>query len=81
MKKTVIQEGVHTISVYFPPEAVMLVLGRFAEGLTIVFDIDGLKPEFDTAFVKEGEFDETEMGKLEAEALRIVLSYYSGELQ
>lgn len=81
MRKTVIQEGTHTISVYFPPDSVMLVLGRFGEGLTLVFDIDGLKPEFETAFVKDGEFDDAELAKLEAEALRIILAYYSGELQ
>lgn len=81
MRKTIVQEGVHTVSVYFPPDAVMLVLGRFAEGLTIVYDTDGLAPEYDTAFVKDGEFSDEELEKLKREAYRIVVAYYSGELE
>lgn len=81
MRKTIVQEGVHTVSVYFPPDAVMLVLGRFAEGLTIVYDTDGLAPEYDTTFAKEGEFTDEEMDKLKREAHRIVLAYYNGEFE
>lgn len=81
MRKAIIQEGVHTVSVYFPPDAVMLVLGRFAEGLTMVFDTDGFQPEFDTVFAKEGEFTDDELKKLEQEAHRLVIAFYNGELK
>lgn len=76
MKKVVIQEGIHTISVYFPPDAVMLVLGRFAEGLTFIFDAGTIN--LDTVFSKDGEFNETEMEQLNKEAVNILQQYYQG---
>ena len=76
MKKVVIQEGIHTISVYFPPDVVMLVLGRFAEGLTFIFDAGTIN--LDTVFSKDGEFNETEMEQLNKEAVNILQQYYQG---
>lgn len=77
MREIAIQEGFHTVSVYFPPEVVEQVIKHSAEGLTVVFKSADLT--YDTSFVKEGEYTEQELHLLIVKARDTMIEYYNGE--
>lgn len=78
MRKTIVQEGVHTVSVYFPPEVVAETLNRpVKEGLTVVFQPPLLIHE--TTFMKEGEFSDREHQLLMVKARDTIITFYTGD--
>jgi len=69
----VIQQGTHTLSVYFTPRDVDHLLGTLENshsGLTFVFELDTL--DLIDTFQQEGDYTNEQLANLQVEAITIL---------
>lgn len=69
-----IQEGVHTLSVYFPPQVIDTVLGTSHDGVTMIFDRETF--ELEDRFYKAGQYATPQLEHLCERAVNLLREQY-----
>lgn len=69
-----IQEGVHTLSVYFPPNVIETVLGTSHDGVTMIFDRKTF--ELEDRFYQVGQYAAPQLERLCEKAVNMLKEHY-----